>query len=66
MRLLMFIQQVGFLCSYLITILSNLWKFLLGLSFLIGDATSAASDGSAVQNSYDAIEGGGLMGKALD
>ncbi|KAK2540872.1 protein transport protein Sec24A [Columba livia] len=26
-----------------------------------GDATSAASDGSAVQNSYDAIEGGGLM-----
>ncbi|KAK2510248.1 Sec24a [Columba guinea] len=25
------------------------------------DATSAASDGSAVQNSYDAIEGGGLM-----
>ncbi|XP_042737455.1 protein transport protein Sec24A [Lagopus leucura] len=26
-----------------------------------GDATSAAGDGSAVQNSYDAIEGGGLM-----
>ncbi|KAM6299831.1 protein transport protein Sec24A [Aegotheles albertisi] len=26
-----------------------------------GDATSAASDGSVVQNSYDAIEGGGLM-----
>ncbi|OPJ88187.1 protein transport protein Sec24A [Patagioenas fasciata monilis] len=26
-----------------------------------GDATSVASDGSAVQNSYDAIEGGGLM-----
>nr|XP_009942369.1 PREDICTED: protein transport protein Sec24A [Opisthocomus hoazin] len=25
-----------------------------------GDATSAASDGSVVQNSYDAIEGGGL------
>ncbi|XP_010082814.1 PREDICTED: protein transport protein Sec24A, partial [Pterocles gutturalis] len=26
-----------------------------------GDATSAAGDGSVVQNSYDAIEGGGLM-----
>uniref|UniRef100_A0A8D2MQU8 SEC24 homolog A, COPII coat complex component n=2 Tax=Zonotrichia TaxID=44387 RepID=A0A8D2MQU8_ZONAL len=26
-----------------------------------GDARSAASDGSVVQNSYDAIEGGGLM-----
>ncbi|XP_032558491.1 protein transport protein Sec24A isoform X1 [Chiroxiphia lanceolata] len=26
-----------------------------------GDAASAASDGSVVQNSYDAIEGGGLM-----
>ncbi|XP_030360276.1 protein transport protein Sec24A isoform X3 [Strigops habroptila] len=25
-----------------------------------GDATSAASDGAAVQNSYDALEGGGL------
>lgn len=33
--------------------------------FFKGDARSAASDGSVVQNSYDAIEGGGLMGKAL-
>ncbi|XP_064377190.1 protein transport protein Sec24A isoform X1 [Dromaius novaehollandiae] len=31
-----------------------------------GDATSTASDGSVVQNSYDAIEGGGLMGKVLE
>jgi len=35
-------------------------------SFLIGDATSAAGDGSVVQNSYDAIEGGGLMGKVWE
>lgn len=62
MLILIFIK-VGFLCSYLITISSS-WKFLLGLS-LIGDATSAASDGAAVQNSYDALEGGGLTGKAL-
>lgn len=43
----------------------NLCKFSLWLFFFKGDARSAASDGSVVQNSYDAIEGGGLMGKAL-
>lgn len=38
---------------------------MLWLFFFKGDVTSATSDGSVVQNSYDAIEGGGLMGKAL-
>lgn len=35
------------------------------MTFLIGDMTSTASEGSLVQNNYDTIEGGGFIGKKL-
>lgn len=66
MLVLIFIQQVGFFFAVTsLKLIRNLCKFFLWLFFLKGDARSAASDGSVVQNSYDAIEGGGLVGKAL-